>query len=168
MLVPALLTRGRAAQVKVSEEAAQSVKTNFPLTHMANEVPTHAFSPSWQELSAVKVANWAFKAWASLPFWSWKFEEEEEEAEEAAPPAAEVAVAVVSVADADESPLQSSLPSSSPSSSPSSPDEPSSVLEADAEEATLVAVAVALAPEDSDPEAAAPLPPSDCTLLLGE
>lgn len=40
--VPGELTSGRAKQLNVAEQA---VVTNFPLTHCAKLVPTHAFSP---------------------------------------------------------------------------------------------------------------------------
>lgn len=43
MEVPALLTRGRAAQVS---DAPQLVTTNFPPTHWAKPEPTQACSPS--------------------------------------------------------------------------------------------------------------------------
>ena len=61
-LVPAEFTSGRAAHVKPFEAEAQFDKTNLPPTHCAKEVPTQAFSPSWQELSSVRLANLAFKA----------------------------------------------------------------------------------------------------------
>jgi len=69
MVVPALATRGRARQVS---DELHEVSTNFPLTHCAKFPPIQACSPSVQEESALRVANLALRAWASLPFWSWK------------------------------------------------------------------------------------------------
>jgi len=63
--VPALLTNGSAAHCRV---AAQGKVTNFPPAHWAKAVPTQAFSPSVQGESAVRVANFALSACASLPF----------------------------------------------------------------------------------------------------
>jgi len=68
--VPGELTRGRAAHVR---EPLHWVMTNFPLTHCAKPFPMQAWSPALQAEFSVRVANFAFKACASLPFWSLKF-----------------------------------------------------------------------------------------------
>ena len=63
MLVPALLTKGRAAQMR---SEPQSIKTNAPFEHKAKDVPTHAFSV--QVSFADRVWNSALSFWASCPF----------------------------------------------------------------------------------------------------
>lgn len=57
MEVPALLTKGKAAQVV---PPAQAVVTNAPFTHCAKAPPTQASSPEVQDEDAERVANWAF------------------------------------------------------------------------------------------------------------
>ena len=91
MLVPALLTRGRAAQV-TPLDAPQSSRTKEPPTHCAKELPTQAFCPAVHELLAVSVANSAFSFWAACPFASAK---EEVEVEEVAAEVVAVAAAAV-------------------------------------------------------------------------
>lgn len=51
--VPALLTRGRAKQLRVD---AQLWSVNAPLTHCANSPPTHATEPSaiWSAMMRIK------------------------------------------------------------------------------------------------------------------
>lgn len=75
MLVPGLLTNGNAAQVRPAA-ALQSVKTKAPFTHCAKEPLTQATSPAVHEEEGVSLANFAFSACASFPFWSAKDSEE--------------------------------------------------------------------------------------------
>lgn len=64
-LVPGELTSGKATQVR---PPAQAVVWKLPPLHCANSPLTHALSPSVHSESAVRVANFWFKARASRPF----------------------------------------------------------------------------------------------------
>lgn len=87
MLVPGLLTRGSAAQMR---SAPQGMSTKLPFAQSAKASPTQPLSV--HVLFAVRDSNCELSCCASLPFWSAK--------EEVEPDVSFVVVAVVVVAGA--------------------------------------------------------------------